>query len=119
MKINLKYISAFFCLLLIETAIALYVHDTIIRPYVGDILVMILMYTFIKGIIPRRIRFLPVYLFIFACAVEVAQYFKLASILHLQNNRVVSTIVGSSFDIKDILCYLIGTAILIYLNRIK
>lgn len=119
MKINPKYIAAFFCLLLIETAIALYVHDAIIRPYVGDILVVILMYTFIRGIIPRRIKLLPAYLFVFAVVVELAQYFEIVRILNMQNNRVISTIMGSSFDIKDILCYLIGTLILIFWEKIE
>lgn len=119
MKINLKYISAFLGLLLIEAAIALYIHDAIIRPYVGDILVVILMYTFIRGIIPKRIKLLPIYLFVFAVVVELAQYFEIVKILNLQNNKVISTIMGSSFDIKDILCYLIGTVILMFWEKIE
>ena len=32
----------------IETLIALYVHDTVIRPYVGDMLVVVLVYCFVR-----------------------------------------------------------------------
>ncbi|MDS0524318.1 DUF2809 domain-containing protein [Clostridium sp. SHJSY1] len=113
MKIQFKYLISFIILFIIETLIALFVHDTIIRPYIGDILVVILLYTFIKMFVVKRMKFLPIYIFIFAAAVELAQYFHIVNLLHLQNNRVMAVIIGSSFDIKDILCYLIGSILLI------
>ena len=113
MKINIKYIFSFIILFITETFIALFVHDTIIRPYIGDILVIILMYTFIKGFIQKPLKFLPIYLFVFASAVEVVQYYRVVDLLHLENNKIISTIIGTSFDIKDILCYLVGSIILI------
>jgi len=73
MKINPKYIFAFIILLIIEIIIGVFVRDAIIRPYVGDILVVILMYTFIRGIVGKPIKFLPIYLFAFAFIVEMAQ----------------------------------------------
>lgn len=119
MKINLKYIFAFLGLLIIEIIIALFVHDEVVRPFVGDILVVVLMYTFIRGLIHKKIRFLPVYLFLFATTVETGQYFHLVEILNLQSNRIMSIIIGNSFDIKDILCYLIATVILIIWEKIE
>lgn len=113
MKINIKYIISFIIIFLIELYIALYVHDAIIRPYIGDILVVILMYTFIRSFVQKPIKHLPIYLFCFAALVEISQYFHLVNLLHLQNNRVMLIIMGNSFDIKDILCYLIGSIILI------
>mgnify|MGYP000271255612 CR=1 FL=1 len=112
MKINPKYLIAFFVLLLIEIGIGLFVHDNIIRPYIGDVLVVVLIYTFIRGITKITIWHLPLYVFLFAAAVELAQYFRIVEMLHLQNNKIVSTIIGTSFDIKDIVCYLIAAAIL-------
>jgi len=113
MRINKKYMLAFFIILIIETLIAIFVHDVIIRPYVGDILVVVLMYTFIRGLVQQRIKLLPVYLFLFASAVELAQYFRIVEMLHLQDNRVLRTIIGTSFDTRDILCYLLAAVILI------
>jgi hypothetical protein len=118
MKINLKYILSFIVLFITEVAIALFIHDTIIRPYIGDILVVILMYTLVKGLIQKQIRYLPLYLFIFATAVEVAQYFHIVDLLNLKNNKVMSVAIGSSFDIKDVLCYLAGSIILAMWERI-
>ena len=118
MKINIKYIFSFIILFMLETFIALFVHDTIIRPYIGDILVIILMYTFIKGFIQKPLKFLPIYLFVFASAVEVVQYYRVVDLLHLENNKIISTIIGTSFDIKDILCYLVGSIILIMWEKL-
>ena len=112
-KRNIKYIIAFIILSLMEVGIGLFVHDKIIRPYVGDVLIVILMYTFIRGIAKKPIRHLPLYLFLFAVAVEFAQYFRIVDTLHLHDNKVISIIIGTSFDSKDIACYLIATAVLI------
>lgn len=113
MKINLKYLAAFSILLIVEIMIAFFVNDAIIRPYIGDVLVIILMYTFIRGIIEKNIKFLPIYLLVFATSVELSQYYHLVNLLHLQNNKVLSTIIGNAFDVKDILCYLIGAIVLV------
>ncbi|MGG7058348.1 DUF2809 domain-containing protein [Clostridium nigeriense] len=117
MKINIKYLIAFIILFLIEVGIALFINDRIIRPYIGDILVIILMYTFIKSFINKEIRFLSIYLFIFAAFVEVIQLFNILEIVGLHNNRILSIILGSTFDFKDILCYLIGSIILLIWDK--
>jgi hypothetical protein len=113
MKINKKYIFVFLILLLIEIMIALFVHDTIIRPYIGDVLVVFLMYSFIRGIVGKKIRLLPLYLFVFSALIEMAQYFQIVKLLNLQHNKFFSIIIGTHFDIKDILCYLVASLILV------
>ncbi|AUG57571.1 ribosomal maturation YjgA family protein [Acetivibrio saccincola] len=113
MGINKRYLAAFFIFLTIEIIIALFIRDNIIRPYVGDILVVILLYTFIKSFIRKPIKFLPLYIFIFSVMVEILQYLNIVEILNIQGNKVLSTIVGATFDIKDIFCYLVGCIILI------
>ncbi len=119
MKINIKYLTIFFILFILEVLIALFVKDRIIRPFIGDILVVILMYTFIRGIIKKPIKRLPVYLFVFAVSVEVSQYFHLVDKLNLRSNKIMTIIMGTSFDVRDILCYLTGTVILIIWERIE
>ncbi len=119
MKINLKYLVAFSILLIIEIMIAIFVNDAIIRPYIGDVLVIILMYTFIRAIIEKNIKYLPIYLLILATSVELSQYYHLVNLLHLQNNKVLSIIIGNSFDVKDILCYLVGAIVLLVWEKIE
>lgn len=120
MKINYKYLISFIILFFIEVIIALFIDDEIIRPYIGDILVIILMYTFIRTFIKKELRLLSIYLFVFATFVEVMQYFNILEILGLENNKLLSVVFGSVFDVKDILCYLIGSIILlIFDNRYR
>ncbi|MDD6796297.1 MAG: DUF2809 domain-containing protein [Clostridiaceae bacterium] len=119
MKINIKYLISFILLFIVEALIAIYVHDEIIRPYIGDILVVILLYTFVRAFIKKPIEHLHIYIFIFAVVVEIAQYFHIVEVLHLQNNKVLSIMIGGVFDIKDILCYAIGTIVLIVFKKIS
>lgn len=118
MKINKKYLLSFFVLLLIEITIALYIKDRIIRPFIGDILVVILLYTLIKVFMKKSYLLLPLYIFIFATIVEILQYFHIVDILKLQNNKVISTIIGTSFDFRDILCYLIGCIVIVFWEKL-
>ncbi|WP_143322523.1 DUF2809 domain-containing protein [Clostridium sp. HBUAS56010] len=107
-QLRIKYAIAFFLLLFLEVLIALYVHDNFVRPYVGDILVVIVLYCFVRIFIPRRYKLLPLYLFIFAAGIEILQYFRLVHILGLENNTFLRILIGSVFDIKDIGCYGVG-----------
>ena len=112
MKIRILYAVATLLLLLTEVFIALYVHDDFIRPYVGDILVVIVIYTFIRMIIPAKCRLLPLYIFIFAAGVELLQLAKIVEILGVEDNTFLKTLIGSVFDVKDIVCYAVGCVIL-------
>lgn len=112
MKINYKYLITFIILLIVEICIALFVHDNIIRPFVGDALVVVLIYFFIRSFISKHIRFLAVYVFLFACLIEVGQYFNLVSLLHMENIKAVKIIIGSTFDLNDIFCYFLGTMLI-------
>ena len=99
-------------LFLTEVFIAIYVHDNFIRPYIGDVLVVIVIYMFLRIIIPDKIKLLPLYVFIFAVFVEIMQYINIVQILGLESNKILSIAIGSSFDLKDILCYAVGCGIM-------
>ena len=108
-KRRLRYLSAFAALLLIEVLIALFVHDAFVRPFIGDVLVVDCLVRIIK---PDGWRFLPVVLFLFATGVEFLQALGFVSLLGLENSRFWRTILGSTFDPADILCYAAGSAML-------
>lgn len=105
---RVRYLLATIIFLLIEIGIALYVRDSFVRPYVGDMLVVIVVYTFLRIFIPDKLKALPLYIFLFAVSVEVMQYFRIVEILGLKENRFMSVLIGSTFDIRDIVCYGIG-----------
>ena len=108
MRKRLFYLTATLVLFAVEFCIALFVHDGFVRPFIGDVLVVILIYTFIRIFIPEKVRLLPLFIFVFAVAVEMLQYFRIVEVLGLQDNVVMSTVIGTSFDIRDILCYFVG-----------
>jgi len=110
MKINLskKYLCVFIVVFIIEAIIAVFIQDNFVRPYLGDVLVVVLIYCLIKTFVRNEIKLLPLYIFIFAALVEISQYFNLAKLLGLNDYKIVRIIIGSTFDIKDIACYLVG-----------
>lgn len=113
MKKRILYIIATLVLLFIEVLIAMFVHDSFIRPYVGDMLVVIVIYTFIRIWIPEGCRLLPFYVFLFAVLVEVLQYFNIVDVLGLSGSRFFSILIGGTFDWKDIACYGAGCVVLV------
>lgn len=119
MKKRIIYALCFLAVLIIEIVIGAYVHDTFVRPYMGDALVVILIYCFIRIFIPQSLRWLPIYVFVFACFIEVLQYFQLADMLGLADNGLARIILGSTFDWMDILCYAAGCCILLLVEYIE
>jgi predicted membrane channel-forming protein YqfA (hemolysin III family) len=110
-KARITYAVLSAMLLLTEILIGLYVHDNFVRPYIGDVLVTVLLCCLCRSFIPKGFPALPVCVFVFAAMVEVAQYLNIVRILGWENNPLLSTIVGTSFSFLDILCYGVGCII--------
>ena len=81
MKKRIFYIISFLVIFCIEVLIALYVRDNFVRPYIGDVLVVVLVYSFVRIFLPTGIPRMPFYVFLFACFIEVMQYFQLVETL--------------------------------------
>lgn len=118
-KKRIAYGIATVVLFMAELLIALFVHDSFIRPYVGDVLVVVLIYTFVRIFLPEGVRLLPLYIFLFAAGVEVLQYLRIVEILGLSDNRILSVVIGSVFDVKDIVCYGVGCVVLFGYEYVK
>lgn len=115
---RIVYLLIFCGLLAVEVCIALFVNDAFIRPYVGDMLVTLLLCCLCRVIVPNKVRLLPLYVFIFAACVEVSQYFDLVALLGLADNRILSIALGRTFSWMDIVCYGIGCVVAVWLDRI-
>ena len=110
------YAVSFAVILIIEILIALFVRDSFIRPYGGDILVTILICCFVRMIFMEKIPLLPLWVFLFAVTVEVLQYFDIVSILGLCDIKFFVILIGNSFSFVDIICYAVG-CVLFYLRE--
>lgn len=102
------YVTIFCGLLAVEVCIALFVHDAFVRPYVGDMLVTLLLCCMCRVALPDKIRLLPVFVFVFAACVEVGQYFDVVALLGLADNRLLSIALGRTFSWLDLICYAAG-----------
>ena len=105
---RIRYGLLFGILLLTEICIALFVKDRFIRPYGGDILVTVLICCFIRIFLPDKLPWLPLYVFLFAAAVEIGQYFNFVSLVGLGHIRFFRILLGTTFSAADLVCYLIG-----------
>jgi hypothetical protein len=101
----------------VEVLIAKFVDDPFIRPYGGDILVVILIYYFVRSFIQVKPLYLVIGVVLFAYMIEIGQYLRLVEILGMQDNRFMRTIIGTSFSWGDIICYTIGGLICYLINR--
>ena len=90
-----------------EIIIGIYVRDNFVRPYMGDALVVVLIYCFIRIFIPNGLSQLPLYVLAFACFIEILQYFQLVDVLGI-SNRILRIALGSTFDLKDMVSYVGG-----------
>lgn len=102
------YAIAAFVILAIEIIIALFVNDAFIRPYFGDVLVPVLICCTVRAIVLQKVKLLPLWVFLFAVAVELAQLINIVNLLGLSSIEFFRIIIGSTFSFADILCYACG-----------
>lgn len=105
-KSRLPYIIATVVLLVVEMLIGLFVHDGFVRPYIGDVLVTVLLCC-LGQMIFLKWRFVPIAVFLFSTVVELCQLAELDRVLCIEGT-VLGVIVGSTFDVADIVCYAVG-----------
>ena len=86
----------------------MYVNDQFIRPFLGDVLVVILLFAFLKIFIRKRNIVVAFSVLLFAVIIEFAQYFKLSELLGLDDYKLCRIILGSTFDPLDLLAYFLG-----------
>lgn len=121
LKFNLKYFLFTIVIFLTEILIATRLKDIfVVRAYLGDVIVVILLYTFIKSFFKiADNEKLILGILIFSCLIEFAQYFTIAEKLGFQPGSIMYIVIGNSFSWIDILCYAVGCFILFFLIKIK
>ncbi len=114
---NKKYFGLAVLLFIVEVLIALFVRDRFVRPYVGDVLVVILLYCFIKAFVSMPVPTLAILVLFFAFTIEFLQYLNIVEKLGLQTSTIASTVLGTSFAWYDILAYIAGTVIILVVEK--
>jgi len=119
-QFSLKYFIITVLLFLTEVLIATVLKDIFfVRAYLGDVIVVILLYTFIKSFIKIDNQKLIVGIFIFSCMIEFAQYFNIAEKLGFRRGSLMYIVIGNSFSWVDIACYATGCLFLYVMTRLR
>lgn len=95
-------------LFITEVLIAIYVRDKVIRPYIGDYLVVILLYSFVRSFLNMSVWVTGISVLLFSYLIEILQYFRIVEVLGLEYSRVASIVIGSSFEWMDLVAYTAG-----------
>jgi len=116
-KFQWKYFVLAILLFLAEVLIAYYMHDKIIRPYVGDLLVVILIYCFIKSFVNISVTKAAIFVLLFVYVIELLQYLNMIKFLGLQKSRMANIVLGNYFEWIDLVAYTAGIAIVILIEK--
>lgn len=108
-QFTFKFLFLSILLFVSEVLIATTFKDNFfVRAYLGDVIVVILMYTMVRTLFRMNNQKLIIGIFIFSCFVEVTQYFHLAEVLGFPSGSIMNILMGNSFSWIDILCYFVG-----------
>lgn len=119
LKFHAGYFIAASLLFITEIIISLYLHDTLIRPYGGDFLVVILIYCFVKSFFNLPVLLTTCGVLLFAYGVEISQYFHLVKVLGLENSRLAKILLGTSFSFMDMVVYSLGIVLVIVIENLR
>jgi hypothetical protein len=118
LKFNSSYFFLAILLFAIEVIIAVFVHDTIIRPYIGDFLVVILLYCMARSFLNTAVLPTAIAVLIFSFAIETTQYFHLVNVLGLQHSKLARVIMGNYFAWMDLVTYTAGIIVVLLVEKI-
>jgi uncharacterized protein DUF2809 len=116
---NKQYFVLAIALFVIEALIAIFVHDSFVRPYVGDYLVVMLVYCAVCTFVGAPVLKVCVGVLLFSFLIETLQYFHIVNRLGLEKNKIARIVIGSGFDWKDLLCYTLGTLTILGIETIR
>jgi len=108
-----QYFFLTLILFVVEIFIAAVVHDRIIRPYIGDFLVVIMIYCFIRTFFNISIIKTALGVLLFAYSIEMLQFFELIKKLGLQHSVLANMVLGNFFEWIDLVAYTLGIVLVI------
>lgn len=109
-RMRIRHFLFFLILLAEEIYIGVFVRDCFVRPYVGDFLVVVLLYFLVRIFCLRRPYYLSVWILLFSVLVEFTQIIPLADLFGIQN-KLIRVLMGTSFSWYDVLAYILGSVI--------
>lgn len=119
MPIRTPYAIAAAIVFAIEVLIAVFVHDGFVRPYLGDVLAVVLVYLALRAATPLPVLPAVIVTLGVATAIEFAQLFHMLDALGLGHNRLARVVLGGVFDVKDLGCYTVGAMAVLVAENLR
>lgn len=116
MKFSKAYFFWFLILFIIEACIAFFIIEGFIRHTFGDVLVVIMLYCLIKSFVKAKPIYIAITVLIVSFGIEFLQLTHILQWLHIENNKALKLILGSTFDINDLLAYLFGIIVVLLIE---
>lgn len=117
-KPRLPFVLITTSLLLLEIFIALCLkRHAFIRGSIGDVLATALVYFLVQTLLNGSPRGVAFSVFLFACVIEMLQYFNVPELVGLPSGHLLSIVMGRTFSPWDILMYGIGCLAALVVHR--
>ncbi|MEM7086126.1 MAG: DUF2809 domain-containing protein [Bacteroidota bacterium] len=113
-----RYFTIFILLLVTEVVIAVFHFHKFIRGFLGDVLVIPLLYTLIRSCTKLSGKQALVLVLGLAFTVEMLQLFSIADALHI-NNKMARVMIGNTFDGWDLLAYWFGIIPVLFIEKYR
>lgn len=107
------YALAALVIFFIEVFIALFIKDSLIRPYIGDALAVALVYTSLRAVTPLSLWPAIILTLAIALVIELGQLFDIAAALGLGGNQLARIVLGGAFDPMDFAAYGAGALLVV------
>jgi len=117
LRFHRGYALAALLVFAVEVGIALYVRDRFVRPVLGEVLAVVLVYLGLRAVRPIAVRPAALAALAIGCAVEFSQFLGLADLLGLAPGSHWRTVIGSQFDTRDLIAYAAGALAILLVER--
>lgn len=104
------------CFIICIIIVLFFNNDSFVRGYIGDFIIVILLYFFIKSIYDFQPINLALITLTFAFLTEFMQYIGIMNYFGLGNNLISKIIIGSEFDPFDLIAYVLGLCLAYYID---
>ncbi len=117
MRIRIGHLAAAAGLFAVEVAIALFVRDGFVRPYLGDVLATAMVYFAVRGATPLGRAGAAAAAMGLGVVIELGQAVHILEHAGLGGSRVARVVFGGVFDLKDLACYAVGVGLAALVDR--
>ena len=102
-----KYATFFTLILVTEIAIAIFHFHKWIRGFVGDLLVIPLLYCFVRIVSRLSVKSATILVMCIAFTSEILQLFHLDKLLNIKQEWII-ILIGNTFDAFDLIAFALG-----------